>query len=146
MERSPSWEADRPSASQEIPSILWNPNIHYCLYNSSPDQSERMIALVQSSLPPNSRYLRPSVRMHQSRRTDVKFDARDFDEYLSRNSIFGYNRTNTSDLYEKTLSTFYCFRQRKIATKALSSSEMVSSHYDSRRGKNITRTRHNITL
>jgi hypothetical protein len=28
-ERSPSWETNRFSASQEIPYILWNPKIHY---------------------------------------------------------------------------------------------------------------------
>ena len=29
MEQSPSWEANRFSASQEIPRILRNPNVHY---------------------------------------------------------------------------------------------------------------------
>ena len=29
MKRNPFWEANRLSASQEIPRILWNPKIHY---------------------------------------------------------------------------------------------------------------------
>jgi len=29
MEQSPSWEANRFLSSQEIPRILWNPNIYY---------------------------------------------------------------------------------------------------------------------
>ena len=32
MEQSPSWEANRFSASQEIPRIVWNPKVHYHIY------------------------------------------------------------------------------------------------------------------
>ena len=32
MKQSPSWEANRSSASQEIPNILWNPNVHYHIH------------------------------------------------------------------------------------------------------------------
>ena len=32
MEQSPSWEANRFSARQEIPGILWNPKVHYRFY------------------------------------------------------------------------------------------------------------------
>ena len=32
MEQGPSWEANRFSASQEIPRILWNPNLDYRIH------------------------------------------------------------------------------------------------------------------
>jgi hypothetical protein len=34
MGQSPSWEANWLSASQEIPRILWNPNVHYRIHKS----------------------------------------------------------------------------------------------------------------
>jgi len=36
MQISPSWEDNSFSGSQEIPSILQNPKIHYCAHNSPP--------------------------------------------------------------------------------------------------------------
>ena len=32
MEQSPSWEANRFAASQEIPHVLWNPKVHYHIH------------------------------------------------------------------------------------------------------------------
>jgi len=36
MEKSPSWEANRFSMSQQIPHILWNLKVHHSTHNCSP--------------------------------------------------------------------------------------------------------------
>ena len=35
-EHSPSWKAKRFSANHEIPCILWNRKVHYCIHKSLP--------------------------------------------------------------------------------------------------------------
>jgi len=36
IEQSHSWEANWISANQEIPHILWNPKVYYCIYKCPP--------------------------------------------------------------------------------------------------------------
>jgi hypothetical protein len=36
MKENPSWEANNCSAGQEIPCLLWNPEVHFCVHRSPP--------------------------------------------------------------------------------------------------------------
>jgi hypothetical protein len=55
MEHSPSWEANRFAASQEIPHNLWNPKVHYLIHKWPPPVS--WASSIQS-IPPHPIYRR----------------------------------------------------------------------------------------
>ena len=51
MQQSPSWETNWFAASQEIPHILWNPNVHYRIHKCPANLSLSRASLIQSILP-----------------------------------------------------------------------------------------------
>jgi len=57
MKQSSSWEANRFSASQEIPRILWNTKVHYCIHKR-PSLSLSWASSIQS-IPPHPTSWRP---------------------------------------------------------------------------------------
>jgi len=56
MEQSPSWEPNQFAASQEIPSILWNPKVHYHIHKCLPTVS--MLSQLDSVHTPTSHFLK----------------------------------------------------------------------------------------
>ena len=56
MQHSPSWEANRFSASHETPHILWNPKDHYRIYKCPPPVP--ILSQLDPFHTPTSRYLK----------------------------------------------------------------------------------------
>jgi hypothetical protein len=61
MEQSPSWEANRFSDSQEIPHILWNPKVHYCIHKCLPPVP--ILSQLNPVQTPTSYFLKVEIRL-----------------------------------------------------------------------------------
>ena len=70
MERNPSLEAERFSASRDIPRILWDPKAHQRIHKGLPT------VLILSQI--NPVYTKSHVAFHFLRHTEGPFQVRDF--------------------------------------------------------------------
>ena len=59
MQKSPSWEANQFSASQEIPRILWNPKVLYCVDKCPPPAPVLCQTMSYQNIRPCSRHMYP---------------------------------------------------------------------------------------
>jgi hypothetical protein len=82
MEQRLSWEAKSFSASQEIPHILWNPEVHYRIHKSPPrhlslswaNSSRSMLPSHFSKIHFNIILGLPSGRLHSSLPTKILYE------------------------------------------------------------------------
>ena len=61
MQQSPSWEANRFAASQEMPRVLWNPKVHHRIHKCPP--SVHILSHIDTIHFPTSHFLKLNINI-----------------------------------------------------------------------------------
>ena len=102
MEQSPSSEANRFSDSQEIPRILWNPKVPYCVYKCPPpvpilSHIDLLLALTTHFLMIHLNIILPSTP--GSSKWSLSF------RFLQQNTIYTFNFPHTCYMHRPPRSS-----------------------------------------
>jgi len=143
MQQSPTWEANRFSASQEIPCILWNPKVHYHIHKRPPPAP--ILSQLDPIHTPTSHFLKihlniiptstprspkwsPSLRFpHQNPVYASPLPHRRYMPRPSYSSRFYHSKTVFGEEYRSLSSSLCIFLHSSVTSSLLDSNNLLNT-------------------